>query len=106
MTQQDRAHRRVPDPCHTDLGVHLGAEIAGEEAITGQAARSHQDEDPEGGVAEAESGRLGFGVEPDHQIQRLDVAVDLRQFGGGRVVTVSSRNVVTGAIRRARRKSL
>src|SRR6266849_2136141 len=67
-------HRRVLDPLHADRRVHLRRVILAEVAIAFQPPRSHQDEDAEGGVAEAEPGWFGLGEHADHQVQTGDAA--------------------------------
>ena len=46
VAQQYVFHRGVIDPVVADLGVHLGPQIVGEEAVALQSARCHQHEDP------------------------------------------------------------
>src|ERR1700730_4026315 len=55
LAQQGRLHRIVANPSHSELGVDLGPEVVGEETVALQAPRGHQDENPEGGVAEAKT---------------------------------------------------
>ena len=59
---------RCPPAC-TPRGV-----VVAEEAIALQPARRHQDEDPEGRVAEAKPGGLRLREHADHQVQAIDAA--------------------------------
>src|SRR6516162_10280321 len=54
VTKQDVGHRRLLDPVHSELRVDLRREVLGEITVAVQPARRHDDEDPEGGVAESE----------------------------------------------------
>ena len=87
VPQQHVAHARLVDPVEPGLRVRLRVVVAREEAVALQPPRRHQDEDAEGRVAEAESLRQRLGVEPDHQVDLLDVAVHIPQLRRpGRVV--------------------
>src|SRR5262245_14699111 len=50
-------HRGFLDPLDAVLGIDLGAIVPGEEPVALQAPRRHQDEEAEGGLAEAEPWR-------------------------------------------------
>ena len=81
VPEQHVAHARPVDPVEPRLRVGLRVVVAGEEAVALQPPRRHQDEDAESRVAEAEALRQRLGIEPDHQVDLLDVAVDLPQLG-------------------------
>jgi hypothetical protein len=82
VPEQHGSHRVFLDPVDPGLRVDLGAVVAREEPIALQAPRGHEDEDAEGGVAEAEAPRFRLGVHPDHVVDPLDVAVDLLELLG------------------------
>ena len=63
------------DPVEALGRVDLGRVVVGEEAVALQPPRRHQDEDPEGGVAEAEAGRQRLGEQPDLEVDAVDVPV-------------------------------
>src|ERR1700674_1771507 len=75
VAQQDGCETVVGDPGHSCRRVNLRREVGGEEPVAVEPARGHQDEDPEGGITEAKArwGRLG--IEADHQVDLVNVAL-------------------------------
>ena len=71
---QDVDHRVLLHPLQPLAGVDLRRVVAGEEPVAVEPARRHQDEDPEGGVAEGEPRRQVLGVQPGDQVDLVDVA--------------------------------
>ncbi len=65
MPQQHRFHAVVTNPIQAEVGVDFGPIVVGKEAIALEPPRCHQDEDAEGGVAEAEALRQILRQEPD-----------------------------------------
>src|SRR5215831_8267801 len=79
MAKHDVGHRRLLHPVHPELRVDLRREVLGEIAVAVKPARRHDDEDPEGGVAESEARRPLLGQHADDRVDRIDVAVQLAE---------------------------
>ena len=60
------------DPVESELGVDIGSEVLGGEAIAFESARCHKDKDSEGRIAEPESFGFGFGQSSDEQVEVID----------------------------------
>ena len=75
VAQQDVLHLGLGHPVDSGLGVDLGPEFAGEEAIALEPPGGHQDEDPERRVREPEPGRQRLRVHPHLQVHPVDVVV-------------------------------
>src|SRR4029450_6060722 len=73
VPQQHGHQAVVVHPVDAGRRVDVGGEVLGDEAVALQPPRRHQDEDPEGGVAEAEAGRRGLAEQADHQVETIDV---------------------------------
>ena len=96
VPQEQRPHRVVLDPVDPLLRVHLGPEVVREEAVRLEPPRRHEDEDSEGGVAEAEPFGLPLGIHPDHRVDLLRVLVDPAQVLG---VLRRVRHLLEGVVR-------
>ena len=79
MAQQDGGHVVLHYPIEAGLRVDFGIVIGREEAITIQAARGHEDEDAEGGIAETkplwQTPALVLSVHADQQVNLVDIIV-------------------------------
>jgi hypothetical protein len=75
VAQEDVLHLRAVDPLDPGLGVDLGPELGGEEAVALQPPRRHQDEHPERRVGEPEPGRERLRVHADLEVHLVDVVV-------------------------------
>ena len=75
MPQQCARHVVVVDPVQTGLGIDPWRKVGREEAVAVQAPGSHEDEDAEGRVREAQSPRFRLGVQPDREVYPVDLAV-------------------------------
>src|SRR3954454_3357213 len=76
VPQEDASHVVVGHPLEPGPGVVLLGVAVRDEPVALEPSAGHQDEDPEGGVAEAESLRRRLGVHAHLQVDLLDVAVD------------------------------
>src|SRR5687767_2112072 len=71
MTPQDTQHRVLLEVVQAELGIDLRAVVVGIEPVALQAARCHEQEDTEGGLAEPETLGQRLGVETGHQVHAL-----------------------------------
>src|SRR5262245_1220626 len=68
VPQNDTRHAILGDPVHAEGRIDFGTEIDREKAVALEAARRHEDEDTEGGVGEAETGRTLLGKQTHHGV--------------------------------------
>ena len=97
----DALHAVVGHPVHAERRVDLGPEVDVEEAIALQPPRGHQDENAEGGVAEAKAFRRRFAEQSDHRVDQIDVLVDILQQAdvlgiGGEILPPAYARLVQG----------